>query len=264
MIIDFHTHVFPDELAGYAMEKLSRNCGVKYSGTATPEGLMDTMKKCGVDKSVVLHIATKESQHEDILRFAKEIDSDSLISFGSVKPDSQSALEYIWKISDEGLKGIKFHPHLQRMYPDEKKYFPLYDLARALNLVVTFHTGWDPSYPHELQAPPSAIARIAKNFPGLRIVAAHLGGLKLAHDVFMNVAGAANIYMDTAYCADKWLDKRMFEDIIRKHGADKILFGSDYPWHLPSQELGLIRSLDISDEERDMILGGNAVRLLGL
>ena len=264
MIIDFHTHVFPDELAGYAMDKLARNCGVEYSGLATVEDLKSEMEKSGVDKSVVLHVATKESQHEDILRFAKEIDSDKLISFGSVKPDSQSALEYIWKISDEGLKGMKFHAALQRIYPDEKRYFPLYDLARALNLIVTFHTGWDPSYPHELQAPPSAIVTIARNFPGLRIVAAHMCGMKLAHDVFTNVAGIADIYMDTAYCADKWLDKRLFEDIIRKHGAERVLFGSDYPWHLPSKEIALIRSLGISDEEKDMILGGNAVRLLGL
>jgi len=70
--------------------------------------------------------------------------------------------------------------------------------------------------------------------------------------------------MDTAYCVEPWLDMGMMKEIIKKHGADRILFGSDYPWHLPSQEISLIRSLDISEEEKEMILGGNAARLLGI
>lgn len=72
-------------------------------------------------------------------------------------------------------------------------------------------------------------------------------------------AGKAEIYLDTAYCANPWLDRSLFRDIIRKHGASKILFGSDYPWHLPSKEIELIRSLDISEEEKSLILGENAL-----
>ncbi len=106
--------------------------------------------------------------------------------------------------------------------------------------------------------------KIAKNFPGLRIVAAHLGGLKMAKEVLEVLAGQTDVFLDTAYCSDPWLDKGLFKEIVKKHGADKILFGSDYPWHLPSREISLIRSLDISEEEKDLILGINAVRLLGL
>lgn len=262
MIIDFHTHVFPDDFADHAMSVLSENAGVSYDASAKADSLLSVMDSCGIDKSVVLHVVTKESQHSNVLKFAKEIDSERLISFSSVMPDSVHALEYIWYASDEGLRGLKFHPALQRMRPDDEKYFPIYDLARALNLIVTFHAGWDPSYPDEVMASPESIVTVAKNFPGLRIVAAHLGGLRLARDVFDNAAGKADIYMDTAYCDDAWLDKGLMTDIIRKHGADRILFGSDYPWHLPSREMGLVRSLDISENEKSMILGGNAERLL--
>ena len=80
---------------------------------ATAAVLVETMDRCGVDKSVVCHVATKEKQHEDLLKFAKAINGDRLISFGSIMPDAQSALEYIWKISDEGLLGVKLHPALQ-------------------------------------------------------------------------------------------------------------------------------------------------------
>ena len=264
MIIDFHTHIFPDNFACRAMETLSRRAGIPYAAPAVADALLSAMDEAGVDRSVVLHVVTKEAQHENVLRFAAEVCSDRLISFGSVLPTSVRALEYVWKISDEGLKGIKLHPALQRFRPDDRKFFPIYDLARALNLILTFHVGFDPSYPEEMQARPDAIANVARNFPGLRIVAAHLGGLRMADDVLDSLAGSADIYMDTAYCAGSWLDKGRFRDIVRKHGANRVLFGSDYPWHLPKDEICAVRGLDISEEEKTMILGGNAAQLLGL
>ena len=264
MIIDFHTHVFPHKIADAAMTKLQHQCGVPYYAPATAESLVKTMDACGVDKSVVLNIVTKETQHEHVLSFAKEIDSERLISFGSVMPGSEYALEYVWKISDEGLKGIKLHPPLQRADVDDKRLFPVYDLARALNLVVIFHAGWDATYRDEMRASVEMTINVVNNFPGLKLVAAHMGGLRIARDVFDRLAGKYELYFDTAYAADPWLDKGMFRDIIRRHGAEHILLGSDYPWHLPSMEIDLIKSLDIGEEEKKMILGENAARLLGL
>lgn len=264
MIIDFHTHIFPDRIAERATEKIGGAANIDYMAPATFEALNAVMDKCGVDKSVVLNMVTKETQHESVLRYAKSIDSERLISFGSVMPDSVSALEYIWKTSDEELKGLKLHPALQRFDLGDEKYFPIFDLARACGLIVTLHMGFDPSYPEELDARPEHLVKIMNNFPGLKIVAAHLGGMKLARDVLDILAGKADVYLDTAYCAEPWLDKGLLLEIVRVHGADKILFGSDYPWHLPSQEIELIRSLAISEEEKNLILGENAVRLLNL
>ena len=264
MIVDFHTHIFPDDFAERAMSVLSQKANVGYAAPATLQGLLSTMDECGADRSVVLNIVTKENQHENVLRFAKEIDSERIISFGSVLPSSVYALEYVWKISDEELKGVVLAPAIQRVNPDDEQYFPIYDLVRALNLILTFHVGFDPSYPCELNISPESMIKIVKNFPGLRIVAAHLGGLKMAKEVWEVLAGQTDVFLDTAYCSDPWLDSGLFKEIVKKHGADKILFGSDYPWHLPSREISLIRSLDISDEEKDLILGSNAVRLLGL
>lgn len=264
MIIDFHTHIFPDAMADYAMKKLSASENEEYRAAATASALIENMDKAGIDKSVVLHVATKEHQHEDILKFAKEVDSERLISFGSVIPYSLSALEYVWKISDEGLKGIKLHPPLQRCDADDERIFPVYDLARALNLVVLFHAGWDPSYKDEERCTPAMLLKILRNFPGLKVVAAHLGGMHLAKEVYETLAGKADLYFDTAFTAAPWLDKNLFRSIIRRHGADKILFGSDYPWHLPQMELELIDGLGLSLEEKNLILWENAAALLGL
>ena len=264
MIIDFHTHVFPHKIALGAMTHLANANGVPYVAPAIVESLIEAMDRCAIDKSVVLNVATKENQHENILRFAKETDSDRLIAFGSVVPDSVHALEYVWKISDEGLKGIKFHPGLLRVDADDKNIFPVYDLARALNLIVVFHAGYDYTYPDEMRASPKMILNVLDNFPGLRIVAAHMGGLRMATEALETLAGKANLYFDTAYTADPWLDRATMLKMIRLHGAEKILFGSDFPWHDPSSELELIRSLALTEEEKRLILGENAKRLLAL
>ena len=79
MIIDFHTHIFPDGFADRAMSVLSANGNVGYVAPATLNGLVSTMDECGVDRSVVLNVVTKESQHENVLRFAKETDSEGNI-----------------------------------------------------------------------------------------------------------------------------------------------------------------------------------------
>lgn len=264
MIIDFHTHVFPDNLAHPAMLKLHGQSGVPYASEAKVSDLLAAMKNAGVDKSVLLHIATKESQHQHVLDFAKETDSENLISFGSVVPGSVTALEYVWKISDEGLKGVKLHPPLQRVDADMESAMPVYDLIRALNLVLVFHAGWDATYRDEMRCSPRMLLHILKNFPGIKIVAAHMGGLRMQNEVMELLAGKADLYFDTAYTADPWIDKATAEKLIRAHGADRVLFGSDFPWHVPSQEIEFVDGLDISSEEKELIFSGNARRLLGI
>lgn len=256
--------MFPDKLAHPAMLKLHEQSGVPYSSEAAVSDLRAAMKSAGIDRSVLLHIATKESQHQHVLEFAKETDKDPFVSFGSVVPGSESALEYIWKISDEGLKGVKFHPALQRVDTDLESAMPMYDLIRALNLVAVFHAGWDATYRDEERCSPRMLLHILKNFPGIKIVAAHMGGLHIQNEVMEQLAGKADLYFDTAYSADPWMDKATMEKMIRMHGAERILFGSDFPWHLPLQELEFIDSLGISSEEKELILGGNARRLLGI
>ncbi len=264
MIIDFHTHIFPDAIARHAMEVMSSNSELPYRSVATEDSLLDTMDKCGVDKSVVCNVVTKESQHESVLRFAKSIDSERLISFGSVCMDSVYALEYVWKISDEGLKGIKLHPGMQCVSAVDERCFPVYDLIRALGLIAVFHVGAEYSTPGVVMAHPQDMALIAKEFPGIKIVSAHMGGLNMADYVLDNIAGKSDIYFDTSYAAASWMDKTTMTKIIKRHGAEKILLGSDFPWHLPSQEIDLINSLELSSSDKELILGGNAARLLEL
>ena len=246
------------------MDALSRNGHVEYCAPATKDSLLKTMEKCGVDKSVFLNVVTKEKQHENALIFSKELNSDRIISFGSVEPESVHALEYVWKFSDDGLKGMKLHPPLQKIDLDDRRNFPVFDLARALGLVLVVHAGYDFTFPEPPRASVAMIINVLKNFPGLKLVAAHMGGLRESREVLDSLAGKHDLYFDTAYTAAPWVDRALLLDIIRRHGAERVLFGSDFPWHLPSMEIDMIEGLDISREEKDLILGGNAERILGI
>ena len=92
---------------------------------------------------------------------------------------------------------------------------PMYDLIRALNLVVVFHAGWDATYRDEERCSPRMLLHILKNFPGIKIVAAHMGGLHIQNEVMEQLAGKADLYFDTAYTADPWMDKATMEKMIR-------------------------------------------------
>lgn len=253
MIIDFHTQFHPDK----AIESVG--------GTrAASEELSAVMDAAGADKSVVLQTVTDEAQHEDALLRAKGLDSRRIISFGSVMPTSVNALEYVWKISDEGLKGIGLYPDLQKFDLGDAKYFPIFDLARACFFIVTIDMSSAARHTGGVGANPRDLARIMTDFPGLKVVVSCLGDLQTARETLEILPGKDGIFVDTAYCADVQPDKGFFGEIIREYGAERVLFGSGYPWSAPSRELQIIRSLDITEKEKSLVLGGNAVRLLGL
>ena len=93
MIIDFHTHAFSEKIVEKAMSKLTATSGMKPYTDGTVNGLLEIMNNSGVDKSVVLPIATKPSQQRIVNSWAKEIMSDKIYAFGSVHPDAEDALE---------------------------------------------------------------------------------------------------------------------------------------------------------------------------
>lgn len=253
MIIDFHTHFCPDK----AFESVSGRL-------AASEALRAVMDAAGVDKSVVLQTVRDETQHEDALLRAKELDSRRMISFGSVMPASVNALEYVWKISDEGLKGIGLYPDLQKFDLGDAKYLPVFDLARACFFIVTINMSPAARHTGGVGASPRDLAKIMTDFPGLKVVVSCLGDLQTARETLEILPGKDGIFIDTAFCADVQPDKGFFREIIREYGAERVLFGSGYPWSAPSLELQTIRSLDITEKERALVLGGNATRLLGL
>lgn len=263
MVIDFHTHCFPDALAKRALEILSHaSGGLKPTNDATLGGIKDSMEKQGVDKSVVLSIATNESQQKKVNDFAASINNGyDIIAFGSVYPHSKDALDELERIKALGLKGIKLHPEYQNFYTDDEKMKPIYKKISQLGLITVFHAGDDLGYKPPFHNMPENMANALKWFDS-PVIAAHWGGVGVGEKVVEKLCGL-DIYFDTSFGYGT-IPKYYAQTIIEKHGCDKLIFGSDSPWHCAKWEMRLLESLDLDESEKDKIYFKNALKLLGI
>lgn len=263
MIIDIHTHCFPDAIVARAMQVLIANCGVQPVLNGTCDALCASMTASGVDRSVVAPIATKPSQARSINSWAAEINAahSELISFGSIHPAQEDWREEIDSLVADGIKGIKFHPDYQEFYVDDPGVVPLYRALADAGLIVLFHAGIDIGLPPPVHCTPDRLARLLDAVPDLTVIAAHMGGYKCWEDVRCLLAGR-DIYFDTSYTIQD-LGAEPMTELIKAHGANKVLFGTDSPWTDQAEQIAVIRGLDLTEAEIDAILGGNAERLLG-
>lgn len=268
---DFHTHAFTDTLAGRAMDSLkhtaeiSDNADIRAVSPCTDgtlDGLKKIMAQCGIEQSMILPIATKPSQQTAINNWASEIMDGSIYCCGTVHPDSNDIFQELERIKSLGLCGIKFHPEYQHFRPNEERMIPVYRKIAELGLFVVFHGGFDPLTKDEILATPKRLACVAEKVPELTIVIAHLGGMLLFDEVEEYIAGRyGNILLDTAMLNGYISPEQLFR-IIRTHGADKVLFGSDLPWDNPQNEIDLINSLPLDSDEKEKIFCKNAEELL--
>jgi len=262
MVIDFHTHAFPDALAERAISGLVKSSGGSYPpcSDGTIGGLCRNMEKFGVDVSVLQPVITKASQLKTLNEWAKAQCSDKIIAFGGIYPHTEDYKADIDFVCSLGLKGLKFHVEYQNFVLDAPEMLKIYDYAFEKGLIVIHHAGFDPAYPPPYRSSPKQFANVAKEMRGGVLVAAHLGGQKQWDEVEEYLVGS-NVYLDTSM-GFEYYSKEQFLRIVKGHGADKILFGSDSPWSRADEEIAAIRSLPIDESDKEKILSGNAKRLL--
>ena len=268
MLIDFHTHTFPEKIAAKTVEILLSNVtkmgmaeAIAYSDATVP-GLIKSMDEYEVDYSVVMPIATTTRQSKTINTVAAETNSmDRLFSFGSIHPLQEDWEDEIYDIKEKGLPGIKLHPEYQQVFIDSKESIRVLKLCEKLGLLVTLHTGQDVGMPLPVHCMPEALRRILDyEVEGSNIIAAHMGGWREWDGVEKYLVGTS-ILMDTAYVS-KDLPMEQFERIVKAHGADKILYATDSPWERPDMTLEYINSTSLTDKEKNMIFSENAKKLL--
>jgi len=263
-IFDFHTHAFVDSLAERAMSVLESKSDINPHTDGTVSGLRRAMAEAGISQSLILPIATKPSQQKTINNWASEIMKDGLFCCGTVHPDAEDAEDEIWRIRSLGLCGVKFHSEYQEFLPNDKKMYRIYNKIAEAGLFAVFHGGWDPLSGDEVRATPIRFAEAAEKVPELTFVIAHLGGMNYWDDVEKYLAGKfRNVYFDVSVIAG-YIDPNQLLKIIKIHGADHILFGSDCPWSDPESEIRMINSLGLSETEKELIFYKNAYRLLGV
>ena len=264
MVIDFHVHAFNPKIAEKAISILEKTARIVPYTRGLIEQTIDRMDEWGIDKSVMLPIATKPSQQTVINDWAAQQDSERIISFGSVHPDAEDAIDELGRIKRLGLHGVKLHPDYQGFFIDDRKLDPLLDAIEKAGLPVVFHSGYDVVSPDVIHCAAQPALEMIKRHKGLKVVLAHLGCNDRWQDVYDLLAGIdGEVYFDTAFTS-RYCPDDMMEKIINKHGADRILFASDLPWDSPALIRDKILRLNISDDAKEKILGLNTKRLLGL
>ena len=263
MLIDFHTHCFPDRVADTAVCQLKTHVHYEPLTDGTFRSLAERLKEWGVDRAVCLNVATNAHQQASVNNFAASIQNgETVFAFGSVHGGTPSAEQELYRIAELGMKGIKLHPDYQGLELLDRRMFPVYDTISELGLLCVFHAGWDAVSPDRTRVTPEGVLRLHRFFPRLRIVLAHLGGLAMWDEVEEKLAGTG-ILMDTALLRGMLSPEQALR-IIRKHGAENVLFGSDAPWQSSRATAEFIEGLPLSSAEKDLIFDQNAEALLGI
>ena len=260
MIIDAHAHIFPDKIAAKASDGISDFYGgmkVRFDGTL--DALFREGESAGVTRFIVQSVATVPAQVTAINNFISESVRkfpEKLIGFGAMHPDFPEIGKEVERIISLGLKGIKLHSDFQQFNIDDERAFPIYEAAEG-RLPILFHLG-DPRYDFST---PERLMNVVKKFPRLTVIGAHFAGWSM-WDRAVELFQHSGIYTDCSSSLYAMTPEHAAE-LIRKIGADRVMWGTDYPMWSARDELELFAKVPLTDEERELILYKNALTLIG-
>jgi predicted TIM-barrel fold metal-dependent hydrolase len=256
--------VFPDNIAERTIRHLEESINHVFTAVTdgTLAGLTAHMDRSGVDVSVILPVVTKPSQTRGVNEWSAAAQSERIVAFGGVHPLSDDYRRDIDHAERLGLRGLKFHAEYQNFTVDDINMLRVYDYALSRGLMIVHHAGADPAYKPPFRSSPRQFANVADAMKGGVIVAAHFGGHSQWDDVERYLVGK-NIYLDTSM-GFEYYPAEQFARITRAHGADKVLFATDSPWSDAKTEIERLKATSLTAAEKDLILDGNAARLLNL
>ena len=256
-IIDFHTHAFPEDIERRAVANLEKHYSLSIPRRGNMEHLLISAKECGIEKIVIHSGAILWRQVENFNNWIAQHVGYNVIGFGTIHPEHPDCIGEIRRIKEIGLRGLKLHPDFQRFYIDDPRMYPIYESLEP-DFPVLMHLG-DEKLDY---SSPRRMAKILGLFPNMTVIGAHLGGYGRWDEARKYLVGK-NMYLDTS--STLWrLSPQEAVSIIRDHGIDKVVFGTDYPIASHREELDRFLALPLTEEERRKILWGNAAGILGL
>ena len=265
MIVDFHTHTFPEKIAEKTISYLSKKGGFPAFHAGTNDSLKDSMKQCGIDYCVVLPIATAPKQETSINRLSAKLNGkDRLFFAGAIHPDCEDVAGTLDFIKESGLFGVKLHPDYQGTDFDDPRYLRIMEEAAKRDLFVITHAGIDLAFRDHVHCTPDMVLHVLAELKGViddHLILAHLGGFAMPDEVLEKLIGTP-VYMDTAAVLHLYPEK--CRKIIAQHGPDRILFATDSPWEDQKDFVDRFFALGFEKPEEDAMLFGNAERILGV
>lgn len=269
MIIDFHTHIFPEKIAKKTIDHLSEKGGIPPFSDGSVSGLLSNMKKAGISLSVTLPVLTSPTQFDSVNRFALEVNktyangSERLISFAGIHPACEEIDKKMAFIKENGFLGVKIHPDYQGTFIDDDGYVKILEEAKKNDLIVVSHAGVDCGFPDQpVRCTPDRALKLIRRVPYSKLVLAHYGGIEMFDQVYDTLCGE-DVYFDTSYIL-RFISKETFLKILEKHGEDRILFASDSPWSDAGADQNILRSFSLNKTTEEKIFWKNAEALLGI
>ena len=288
-VIDAHIHTYRMADMGWQAQQ-----GTGRSGHAgTVEEYLDVLAAGGIEKAIMVNMTPVAEMRDALMSRGMTEDKASaeaierlrrrnawtcavartheqLVPYLSLDPSmgEDGALAELTVRVEEGARGIKLHPANQRYFPSDQRLWPVYEEAQRLGLPVISHSGlhFDARLP--AYASPTAFLEMLEAFPRLTVVLAHLGHGFL-DDSFTMAARYPTLFFDCSYVVEGSADPPLISDqdavaIFRRLGMDRVLFGSDWPWGHPLRDAQRVSRLPLSEDEKRLVLAGNARRVLGV
>jgi predicted TIM-barrel fold metal-dependent hydrolase len=265
-MIDFHSHFYNGARAKGAEEYLIEHGLVLKTADGGLDGVLHWMKEARVGLSVNLPVAPAPENVDEMNARCLTYNSGAnpVKSFAAIHPGCPGLEEKLFWIKSSGFAGIKIHPQEQNFYPDDERMKKVYGFCRDSGIMVLAHGGAGTEKKFDrasLKGEPVIFKRVIDDYPGLKFIVAHMGGLQVWDDA-MKYLCAKSVLFDTAYCTI--MDDMLLKEIISAHGAEKILFGTDFPWQTYKETRDKVEKAVASPHELELILHKNAEKLLGI
>ena len=264
-VYDVHAHIYPSKISAKAVAAVGKfYCYEEMSGDGTPEQLLDIYAGSPITHALVHSVATTAKSVPTINSFLAEQGRlhPEFIAFGTMHHDLPDKEAEIERALELGIHGFKLHPDTQEVNMDDPRLMEFYEII-AGRVPLILHTG---DYRYDFSNP-QRLVNILNTFPDLVVNAAHLGGWSI-YDVGFDILhasplGSERLYVDVS-SAFAWVGRRHMRELIRMWGADRVMFGSDYPMWTPRVELNELICCGLTDDELEKVLHLNAERFIGL
>lgn len=258
-VIDVHCHIYPEKIAAKAVAGTDKFYDTVSYGNGLVKQITEIGRKAGTDKFVIHSVATTPRQVSSVNRFIAECaaaDPEHLVGFGTLYAagDVDSDIKELMEL---GLNGVKMHPEIQGFRVDEPSFVYMLEKCMENGITVLLHTGdlrYDCSNPNRLYP-------VVKSMPDLTVIGAHFGGWSNWTEAYKKMSELPNFMTDVSSSL-MYISPEEAVTAVRAYGADRVLYGTDYPMWDPETEIVRFMELPLTEDERKKILYENAERVI--